>query len=253
MKKIFSCIILLTLAATLALSAFAAPDSFVPSIGEKEYPELVPDSTNNIGGVIVDENGETVKEIPLGEILVTPISQAKTSELIPDSAEKMLLEQYEKLTAAGVKLSEVCSFLNQIVRSALGEGKDADDLVIREFFDVSIIGDENIAMLGQPENKIVVKLRDGLAKDEFVTGMIYKNGEWKSVKTENNGDGTVTCTFEDLCPVALLTPATAEDVKPPLTGENATLVWIVLALISLSVIVVCARVIINKRKHITAA
>ena len=51
--------------------------------------------------------------------------------------------------------------------------------------------------------------------------MTYKNSEWAPIKkVVNNGDGTVTCTFEHLCPVAISVANTA--VPSPGDGPTQT-------------------------------
>ncbi len=256
MKKLFSCIIALTLMATFAFTTFAS-DNFVPSIAEKDYPEIVV-GEEEIAGVIVDGNGAEIKELVNTdveyEVVVTPIASAATSTLIPEDAKQVLIDQYGKLTAPNAKLSELCPVLNGVAEDALGEGKNADNLVIREFFDVSVIGDDNTALLSQDNNKLVIKLKNGIEKDAFITGIIYIDGEWKTIETVNNGDGTVTCTLPGNGPVALLVEGTGGSVTPPPTGSgHATLIWGTVALISLAIIVVLTKVIISNKKNNAAA
>ncbi len=246
MKKLFSCMITLFITLTFAVSAFAASDNFVPSISDKPAPETVI-------AEIIDSTENVIKEVFSGEIIITPISQADTSDDISDSDRKTLKDQYAALTADGAKLSEICPFLNDVA-ATLGEGKNADNLVIRDFMDISIIGDENSALLGQPENKIIIKLKNGLGSDEFVTAMVYVDGSWKPVKTVNNGDGTVTCTFDDLCPVAFLVEGTGGSELPPPTGSGYTaLIWGAVAIGSLILIVILTKMIVSDRKQNRAA
>ncbi len=247
MKKLFSCIITIVLTASLALSSFAANVDFVPSISDKPAPDVVV-------GEIIDSVGETVKDVINGEIIVTPIGKVDTSELISDEDRDTLKEQYEKLTAPDSKLSVICSFLNDIVKQYLGEGKNADNLVIRDFMDISVIGDENLALMGQDGHKVVIKLKNSLEADAFVTTMVYANDEWHSVDTVNNGDGTITCTFHELGAVAILVEGTGgSDVPPPTGSGYETLIWSCVAIASLALIIVFAKMIISGRKHNRAA
>ena len=76
------------------------------------------------------------------------------------------------------------------------------------------------------------------------------NGQWAPVKSvKNNGDGTVTCVFEDICPVAFCVEPHA-DANPPKTGDAAggyMLNWLILLVASAAVVVV---LIVNRRKFV---
>ena len=59
-------------------------------------------------------------------------------------------------------------------------------------------------VLKQEGVTLVVDLNMGIEAGAKLCVMTYIGGEWKEiVSTVNNGDGTVTCEFEDLCPVAI--------------------------------------------------
>jgi hypothetical protein len=70
--------------------------------------------------------------------------------------------------------------------------------------------------------------------------MTYKNNEWNPVvSTVNNGDGTVTCTFEHLCPVEF--SVKTADEPPVQTGDDSgkdLLLWGAVAAVALVAIVV---------------
>ena len=101
MKRVVCLTMVLVLCLCLGMPAFAAEGDFVPSIGYKGAPEIVPtkdkDGKDAIGEVL-DEEGKVTDYI-YGECLViTPVSEAKTSTLIPDDAEQ-LLSVYDQLLA----------------------------------------------------------------------------------------------------------------------------------------------------------
>ena len=55
--------------------------------------------------------------------------------------------------------------------------------------------------------------------------MTYNDGQWEPIReTRNNGDGTVTCLFEHLCPVAFFVEEravqTSAEVSAPLQNEE---------------------------------
>lgn len=50
---------------------------------------------------------------------------------------------------------------------------------------------------------LTVDFNLGVAADEKVVTFTYIDGKWAEIEsTTNNGNGTVTCVFEDICPVA---------------------------------------------------
>lgn len=256
MKKIFAGIMVLMLILSCSLNLFAANDNFVPSISEKPAPEIEgfeEDGTKYIGKII-DKDGNTIKKIPVGYILVTPIAEIDASAELSQETKDELKAAYAALTADGADLSKICSVLNSIVADKLGSGKNANNLVIRDFFDVTVIGDEYKALLAVEGNKLVVDLKVAVDPDAFVAATVYVNGEWKLVDIKNNGDNTITCTFDSVCPVALFVEGTGGSTNPPPTGigyENFT--WIMLAIVSLIAIVLLVKVIVSKRNNKTAA
>lgn len=78
----------------------------------------------------------------------------------------------------------------------------AGNMVVRDLFDVSwrcVDHPEAIAPTG-----VYVELTFdlGVEKDAQVVAMTYKDEQWNPVASVvNNGDGTVTCVFENFCPV----------------------------------------------------
>ncbi len=256
MKKFFASITVLMLIFSCSISLFAAGNNFVPSISEKPAPEIVEfdeDGTKYVGK-IVDSNGSTIKKIPVGYILITPIAEIDASTELSDEIKNELKTAYAALTAEGADLSKICSVLNSIVAEKLGSGKNANNLVIRDFFDVTVIGDEYKALLATEGNKLVVDLKVSVDAGAFVATTVYVNGEWKLVDAVNNGDKTITCSFDSVCPVALFVEGTGGSDNPPPTGigyENFT--WIMLAIVSLAAIVVLVKVIVSKHNNKTVA
>jgi hypothetical protein len=58
----------------------------------------------------------------------------------------------------------------------------------------------------------------GIDPDEVIEVYVYIDGQWVTVKNvTNNGDGTLTVEFEDICPVAFVTKL--PDSAP--TGDSA--------------------------------
>ena len=224
------------------MSVFA--DNFVPSISYKGAPEIVPiDPANGIiatvtGTVGNDEHDSKVK----GDcIVITPVSEANTSPDIPDDAAILLLRVYNELLEQDTKLSDLSDELNQLVEAKLGNGKDADDLVVKDLFDVSVICDKLEASLAPEGNTLDLTFKLGVDADEEVFIMTYKNDVWSPAENVvNNGDGTVTGTFEHFCPVAILVEGQGSSHSPETGVFDVTYLWAIVAVVSAALIVVVA-------------
>ena len=105
MKRILSLIVAMALCVSL-LASFAFAEDFVPSIGDKDHPEIVPDEGNVIGQ-IVDPDGKPISDVESGCLVVTPVSEANTSTEIPEDAKKLLQQVYGELCDSDAKLSEI--------------------------------------------------------------------------------------------------------------------------------------------------
>ncbi len=248
MKRAIS--ILAVLVLCFSLTAPVLADEFVPSITDKGAPEIVPIKDDNgmpAIAQILDEDGNVVGYLYEDCLVITPVSQAKTSNLIPDDAETMLLDVYDKLVAGTMSLPY----------EKFNKNLKASDMVIRDLYDVSWqCGEETAVETDHPNHPemvapkgVVVRITFdlGISKTASVYSMSYKGGAWNPiVSTVNNGDGTVTCTFEDFCPVAfsvdsgLYTP-------PSQTGDNSNIVlWIVV--MAVSVLALGAVLVLSRRK-----
>lgn len=222
MKKFVACLLALMLCLSTAVTAIAETVEFVPSISYKPAP-----------GVVTTD--------PAGHedcIIVVPVAEADTSKELTPVEKETLKKTYEELSKDGVKLSEQCPDLTDLVKKALGEGKTADDLVVRDLFHVGATCEEIPALLADGKT-LKLTLDSTLAKDVKVFAMLYKDGKWVALDNVlNNGDKTITVTIDKLGPVALMVPASvgSDDTQ---TGEhsNATL-WIVIMLAALVLMVV---------------
>ena len=80
--------------------------------------------------------------------------------------------------------------------------------------------------------------------------MVYVDGKWVEAKdVKNNGDGTVTVEFEDICPVAFCINR-ADVVGPPQTGDVAgqnIMLFAVLMVVSAAAFVTL--LILRRRMH----
>lgn len=217
MRKLMCLLCVLLLGLTFVCPAFAATDTFVPSISYKNGPDV--------------EAAEMDGEKVTGCIVVSSIKDAKEKSTdIAQEDRELLLDIYKQLSNGSMKLPLT------------------GDYVIRELVDVSFENADCVTpdhghkeALMEDNTTVTIKFDLGVHKSTEVTVMSYVDGEWipaKSVK--NNGDGTVTVVFEDICPVVFCVDADAEDV-PVKTGDvvgQNLILWIVLMAVSLVGIVV---------------
>lgn len=223
MKKVISFMTVLLLCVSLACPVFAA-DTFVPSISYKDHPEIM------WPAMLTDGDG-LIEEINEGCLVITPVSEAETSNEIPDEAREELLEVYGKLSDGSMTLPF--------------EGDTP--MVIRDLFDLSLIcTDGHKEQLGEEGVYLEVTLDIGVAAGVNVVVMAYVDGAWAPIHgVVNNGDGTVTCTFEEICPVAVCVPEST-NTPPAQTGDNSGIaMWTVLLLVSAAALVV---LLISRRK-----
>ena len=228
MKKVVCLITALVLCFSLASFAFADADvEFVPSISYKGAPEVVG------GGTITDSNGTASGEVPQDHLLITPLAEAETSTKIPADARDELLYVYDELNKGNMKLPY--------------SGKDAEKMIVRDLFDVSWICDDGHAeLVAQPGVTVTLTFDIGIPANTDVVVMTYINGTWSEiVSVKNNGDGTITCVFEDFCPVAISVPVDKEN--PDDTGDKSNItLWVVL--LAVSSVAVVAMVVLRRRE-----
>lgn len=241
MKKIIAIFIAALLIMSFGTTAFAA--EFVPSVSEKDAPVVVaPEDIQEEGtaALIVNLDYEVIKEIPGTKLIVTGIGNADKSTEIPEEARVTLKKVSAELAKADVKLSEVIPAMNDLVKEKLGADKNADNLIIRDLFDVSLVCEETNELLIDEAHRLVIKFDIGIAKDKFITAMKYNMEAecWETIyNVTNNGDGTITCEFDHLCPIAFLVEGNPEAAQ---TGDNSVslYIWIALAAVSAGLIVV---------------
>ena len=199
MKRLICMLICLTLCAGLILPVVAAESLFTPSIIDKEGP--------GVEDAILD--GEKVDEC----VVVTTIEQARNGSTdISQEDRDLLLEVYEQLLDGSMKLPL--------------DG----DYVIRDLVDVSFEY-EDCRQIDEHGNKpeklaqegvtLTVTFDLGVGPYEDVVVLAYVDGQWVRIENvKNNGNGTITCVFEDICPVAFVVDG-KEDGKNPTTGDTA--------------------------------
>ncbi len=241
MKKVLVCLLAV---ATLFACTLTVSADFVKSIEDKGAPGIVAGDDGVIGKVL-GEDGEVIAVCHEDCIIITPVAEAETSTEIPEDAREILLQVYEELCDPDTKLSEVFEDLNDDVKAALGEDKDADDLVIRDLFDVTGICSD-LKVLPKDGQSIELTFDLSVPKDGLVLGMIYIDGEWKQLDLTNNGDGTVSVVFTEFCPVAFLVPSST--ASAPVTGEDLGKLAVWGGLLAVSAVAVVLLVVFGRKK-----
>lgn len=218
MKKIVMLLVAVMLVAAMACPAFAAEDDFVPSITYKGAPELVLTvdvDGNPVVGAIVDADGKTVGYVDEDCLLITALSGIDSEDRLPAESKTRLKDLYQKLLDGTMKLPY--------------EGDK--DMVIMELLDISWLCEPCPELVEEEDVVFSVTFDLGVAADVEVTVMTYKNDAWNPIeKVVNNGDGTVTCTFEHLCPVAF--SVAAKDAPSETGDQSDVMLWGVLLALS---------------------
>lgn len=244
MKRVFACIAMLAVLVSLCVPAFAAEAEFTPSVSSKPAPVIVPttdDNGNPAAAVIRAKDGNAIGYVELGHLIITAISEANTSTKIPADARDLLLEVNDKLLDGSM----------QIDYTKHGDELKNKKMVIRDLFDATFVCDDCSPILEEEGVTMDITFDIGVSGGVDVYVMTYKNSEWNPiVKTVNNGDGTVTCTFEKLCPVEF--SVVESDLTPPtITGDQPVdAKWFIIGGIALAAIVVLTVVfVIDNKKH----
>ncbi len=243
MKRLVCCFLVLVLCTCLTCSVFA--NQFVPSIGDKGAPTIVTikdDEGNPAIGTVRDSSGATVDYIYEPCLVVTPVSQATTSTEIPDDAEALLLQVYAALSDGSMKLPY----------EKFGANIDASKMTIRDLYDATFLCEDHPVMLEPAGVTFEITFDLGVSEYTEVYTMTYKEGQWNPiVSTKNNGDGTVTCVFEKLCPVAFSVYA-GSGVPAPDTGDGSNLaLWTAVLAVAAGALVLV--IVLNNRKKVQAA
>ena len=236
MKKILSLLLVIALCVSVCASVMAA-DNYVPSIGDKQEPEIVPDG-DVIADIVDVPSDNVVDDITTHDacLIITSVATAQAgTNNIPPEAKEILLDVYEKLVDGSMKIP-----YDKV-------GKDPSTMEIRELFDISLICQDHNKLLGDPNNTLRVKFDLGVKAGDEVYAMIYVDGEWKVVRAcENNGDGTVTVKLDELCPIVFVVEA---KTPPAQTGDaNRDTLAIYGGLLAVSLVAIVALFVVYRKK-----
>ena len=244
MRKLICMIAALILCLSIAAPAFAAEGEFVPSISYKPNPEIIPvigEDGEEYIGVICNADGEIIDYVGHGCLRITPIAHVWDEEIeVPKEIEELLLFVYDALNEGDMEIPYDKHEANL----------DPANMVIRDLFDARWVCEEHRKMIEEEGITFELTFDLGVVSDAQIYVMTYDEeaDEWSPiVKTVNNGDGTVTCTFEHLCAIEFSMPMVT---APAVTEETQTpnlLPWfIILGIAVVGVIVVLVAK--NKKK-----
>lgn len=238
MKKAFVWILVLAMVSALAAPVYATGAIFVPSIEDKGAPELVPsvgDDDEVIYGEVIDEEDNVVKVVVEEDMIIAPIFNA---EILPEDEAEKLYEAYEVLSSAETDTFEEVPGLEEKAKEAFGEDITSEDLIIRDLFGIAI--SEDLEEKLEPEGvTLTLTFKLNVAADTVVIVATKCDETWEIVdNVVNNGDGTVSVTFERFCPIQFLTKRV--ESGPSQTGDPVGQnmgIWVAVMAVSLSAIV----------------
>ena len=111
------------------------------------------------------------------------------------------------------------SVAEEAVKAAEDAGLDIKEATAAEVFNIEMSDGK------QPDGSVTVTFVRELNSGDIAAVMYQaEDGTWDSAKFTDNGDGTVTVTFEHFCTVVLLVkdPTVAPDVKPTPKPEGGS-------------------------------
>lgn len=258
MKKVIAILTAVILILSLGTTALAA--NFTPSVEEKDAPTVVVPSQgpikeeikeqikeeDTVALIIHTETNNIAHEISHSEIVITSVAKMEESKKIPKEAKEDLEKAYKDFSDKNKKIdkvvpAEVTKAITEDVKKEIGEDKTVNDLIVRDLFDVSLLEDEHHETLIDDEHHLLLTFNLGVKKGEFITTIKFnpETDKWETIRsTTNNGDGTVTCEFDHLCPVAFLVERTESNSAQTGDASVSLYVWVAIAAAAAALIVV---------------
>lgn len=143
------------------------------------------------------------------------IKQADMNGLALEDCVEITTVQQAEEKSTDITQEERDALLN--VYNALVDGTASlpieGEYAVREIVDISFKNEACRALeehghkdevLKQPDVVLSIDLDLGIEEGEKICVMTFIDNKWEEIESaENNGDGTITCVFEDLCPVAI--------------------------------------------------
>lgn len=194
------------------------------------------------------QDEEKLKEVVISDEAIKALQDAydelnsegfKISEKAPDVLEHLedalIAQVIDRVTEAkkaeGAGAEEIEAAVEEVVeatKSLLAE--IADNAVVTALFDVTILSDEANEHLDVDGHTTDLTFEADIPEDHLVFVMVFKENKWQLIDhVAVNDDGTITCTFEHFCPVAILTAPIVEEAPAPAQEAAFPWWWIVLA------------------------
>lgn len=229
MKRTITIMILLVMVLTLATPVFASENAFVPSISYKPAPKIVTttdEAGNEALGVFVNEAGEVVDYARHGCLIITPLADALDEEKpVPKVIRDLLLYVYDALRTEEMEIPYEKLELDLV----------NENMVVRDLYDIRWACKEHEELLNKEGVTFRIIFDLDMEPDVLVHVLSYDEytEEWEPiVKSENNGDGTVTCVFEHFCVASF-----SVEVAPQRTASFPWL-WVLLLMAALFLLIV---------------
>ena len=214
------------------------------SVIAKPAPELVPfpveDTEEPIVAIIRDADGEVVKYVPEGELLITAYSEKDAAEIADIT--NTLNAAYEQLSTA--LITELNPGVEGYVQGIDPEIK-ADELVVRDLFDARLT--EEYAEYLEPEgNTIEINFNANVEEGTFLMVMansdIYNQPVWDIIPAAKTV-GVVARSFNYLCPIIFV--AQGAQPQPPTPPGTGTISFVI---IGAALIIAGAGIVLLKKK-----
>ncbi len=261
MKKVLAVIFAAVFACSLLLVT-AAETNFTPSVTAKPAPEVVAPASedDNVVATILINNGESdpdrLENVTVEQLSVTPLVNAEEA---PEHVKAALEKAYKDLAEVenvGQLNEELNKKLDEIVKK-IDKDLTVSDLIARDLFDIDL-SEESMNALNSSEDAFLrVIFNIDIKPDVVCPVVIYRyseDSEWKAVEPEhvkNNGNGTITVDFYELCPVVFLT--TSEEYNAPVvdpdvpgTAAGNTAVYAVVAVVAVAAVAVA---VVSKKRN----
>lgn len=197
---------------SLVLTVGAAEATPSVELGEGiQLIETTDEDGNRVVATINDENGDLVRKVLWGELIVTPISSAYNDSIELDAdIEKTLLDTEAELDAK--PLSEFLAAFEAEWKAAT-EGAPLENSVVAEIFDARLVGDVATYLEGANTITFSLKLDSITAEDAYL--LLHKYSAWENIKCEMSDDGVITITVDSLSPFAVITDTEKAPVVEP--------------------------------------
>ena len=140
------------------------------------------------------------------------VTEPEIKDAMDASGEKVQLEVSAPELAAGETLKSVAE---DALKAAEDAGVATEDVTAAEVFDISMADGT------QPTSDVTVTIVREKSSGK-VAAVMYQaeDGTWDSAKFTDNGDGTVTITFEHFCTVVLLVEEASQAPDVPVDPDK---------------------------------